>query len=107
MADATTTAGSDVAVFTVTPESLDFGSVAAQSEAILEVTLSSDRAVGDAIDFVNLDGSLVAPAHVVHIAPDVDPLSELVLAEGSLVSTNVAALLPGSAGYVTPNGKKP
>jgi RND family efflux transporter MFP subunit len=63
--------------------------------------------VGDAIKFVNLDGSLEAPAHVVHIAPDVDPLSELVLAEGSLASTNEAALFPGSAGYVIAERKRP
>ncbi|HKY36111.1 MAG TPA: efflux RND transporter periplasmic adaptor subunit [Polyangiaceae bacterium] len=60
--------------------------------------------VGDAITFVSLDGALKAPAQVVHIAPDVDPLSELVLAEGSLAATNQAALFPGSAGYVLAEG---
>lgn len=56
-------------------------------------------AVGDAVTFVSLDGARGAAAHVVHIAPDVDPLSELVLAEGSLADPDMD-LKPGVAGYV-------
>jgi RND family efflux transporter MFP subunit len=62
--------------------------------------------VGDAITFVSLDGVLKAPAQVAHMAPDVDPLSDLVLAEGSLASGHEAALFPGSVGYVLAEGTK-
>ncbi len=63
-------------------------------------------AVGDAITFVSADGTLRAPAHVVHIAPDVDPLSELMLAEGSLAAGE-PTLHPGFAGYVVPVDDSP
>jgi RND family efflux transporter MFP subunit len=61
--------------------------------------------VGDAITFVSVDGTLRTPAEVVHIAPDVDPLSELVLAEGSFTQHLLPSLYPGFAGYVVASSK--
>jgi hypothetical protein len=55
--------------------------------------------VGDSISFLSVDGERRAAARIVHIAPDVDPLSDLVLAEGSLEQQD-AELHPGFPGYV-------
>lgn len=64
-------------------------------------------AVGDRVTFVSVDGSRHAPAQVVHIAPDVDPLSELILGEASFSNALEEALYPGFGGYVVADAKAP
>jgi RND family efflux transporter MFP subunit len=58
--------------------------------------------VGDEVTFTSVDGKQEFQVTVSHLAPDVDPLSELVLGEASLTREPSAEVYPGLGGYVTP-----
>jgi HlyD family secretion protein len=57
--------------------------------------------VGDAVEFASIDRRFVVPGRISHVAPDVDPLSELVIAEAALEAAVETGLYPGLGGYVS------
>ena len=67
----------------------------------LPATQRDELEVGDPIEFTSIDRKIVVEGSISQIAPDVDPLSELVFAEATLSAPPGDGLYPGLGGYVT------